>query len=116
MPGGQELTRRAEIIGRSTNNQAEYRELILGLTACAAYTRSRVRCVSDSTLVVGQMSGDQKVRASDLKPLYSLAKECSSRFAEVTFRHRPRSEPHISQVDRLVNAALDEYTLPDSEG
>jgi ribonuclease HI len=54
---GSPVARDAIYLGALTNNQAEYRALILGLRAVAAYNPAAVRVLMDSELVVRQMTG-----------------------------------------------------------
>lgn len=51
------LVEHAECIGSATNNQAEYRALLIGLVACQSLTTGRVRCELDSQIVVNQLTG-----------------------------------------------------------
>jgi ribonuclease HI len=104
---GRLLAEHAECIGRATNNEAEYRALIGGLVACARFTKGRVRCVSDSELMVRQLAGVYRTKERRLRELQDEVGRMEAAFREVTYAHRPRSDPHISRVDRLVNAALD---------
>jgi ribonuclease HI len=105
--GDRDLAEHAECIGPATNNRAEYEALVRGLAACARFTGGRVCCVSDSTLLVGQMRGDYRVKSGALRPLHEAARDRERAFVQVTYTHRPRAEPHIARVDRLVNRALD---------
>lgn len=99
-----------EFIGTATNNQAEYRALILALkhilenfgldgSLITAY------CFLDSELVVKQLNGEYKVKHEGIKPLYNQIKKLSSNFREINFRHIPRQKNKIA--DRLVNEAID---------
>ncbi|HEV2459734.1 MAG TPA: ribonuclease HI family protein, partial [Ktedonobacterales bacterium] len=67
---GTALVRDATYLGVLTNNQAEYRALILGLRAAARYNPSAVRVYMDSELVVRQMRGEYRVKHELLRPLY----------------------------------------------
>ena len=55
-----------EAIGTATNNVAEYRGLIAGLTEAANLGATDVDAFLDSKLVVEQMSGRWKVKHPDL--------------------------------------------------
>jgi ribonuclease HI len=101
------LEQHAECIGRATNNEAEYSALIAGLMACVQFTKGRVQCVSDSELMVRQLTGVYRTKNLRLRELQDEVREVEAAFGEVTYTHRPRTEPHIARVDRLVNAALD---------
>src|SRR6476646_7422345 len=67
---GQVLAERAEDLGHTTNNVAEYRGLIAGLTAAHELDPDAdVEVRMDSKLVVEQMSGRWQVKHPDMKPL-----------------------------------------------
>ena len=95
----------SERIGRATNNEAEYRALIAGLQAAleAGVTRLLVRL--DSELLVQQATGNYRVKAANLKPLFERLRALARRFASITFEHVPRERNSIA--DDLANAALD---------
>ena len=95
-------------LGVMTNNQAEYRALILGLKAVSHYRPSSVGVYMDSELVVRQMLGQYKVRDASLQPLWQEAQALVAALPQVTFTHVLRG--HNSQADRLANEALDERT------
>lgn len=105
-PEGDVRARGKLYLGVMTNNQAEYRALILGLKAVAHYRARLVRVYMDSDLVVNQMRGSYKVRNADLEPLWREARELASALASVTFDHVPRAQNALA--DRLANEALDE--------
>ena len=100
----------AECIGPATNNQAEYHALLVGLAACVSHTKGRVRCVMDSELVVNQLIGAARVRNAELRRLRANALQAARIFAEVSYRYRPRTFPHIACADALANQALDDCT------
>jgi len=104
---GTVILEHAEPIGRSTNNEAEYRAHIAGLKACERHTCRRVSCHSDSQLMIMQLRGEYKVKAATLKPLWERAQTSARRFEEVVYTHVPRADPDIALVDKLANQALD---------
>src|SRR5262249_53950406 len=79
------LARGKRYLGMMTNNQAEYRALILGLLAVARYRPAVVRVYLDSELVVRQMTGEYAVRDEALRPLYEQAVAQARLLPEVTF-------------------------------
>jgi ribonuclease HI len=93
-------------LGALTNNQAEYRALILGLRAAARYAPAAVRVYLDSELVVKQMAGEYRVKDEALRPLYEEASALARALPGVTFTHVPRARN--ARADALANAALDE--------
>lgn len=108
---GQILGDGMEVIGPATNNQAEYRALIAGLKACLSFRPTRIRCYSDSQLMVRQLNRIYKVREAPLKPLYAAVRELEQGL-EITYRHVPREYPRIQQADRALRAALNTATRP----
>ena len=108
---GELLAERYEYLGIVTNNVAEYRGLLAGLTAAreidpAAY----VECRLDSRLVVEQMSGRWQVKHPDLRPLVREGAALAASFGpgHVTYTWIPR-EQNVD-ADRLANRAMDEGT------
>jgi ribonuclease HI len=82
-----------------TNNEAEYRALIEGLSDILQTLVSagkdprgyRIRVLGDSQLVIKQLNGEYKVRHPGMLPLNAEAKALASRFARVTFCWHERS-------------------------
>jgi ribonuclease HI len=105
--GASGLIQHAECIGTAPNNEAEYRALIAGLTAGARFNKGRVRCVSDSELMVKQLTGAYRTKGARLRELQAEVRGVEAAFSEVTYTRSPRTEPQIARVDGLVNAALD---------
>ena len=94
-----------EAIGTATNNVAEYRGLIAGLTESANLGATDVDAFLDSKLVVEQMSGRWKVKHPDLAQLHQEARRLASGFERISFSWSPREKN--SHADRLANEAMD---------
>ena len=101
----QVLAESKQAIGRATNNVAEYRGLIAGLTEAATLGATDVDVALDSKLVVEQMSGRWKVKHPELADLHRQAQSVAARFDRVSFRWIPRSQN--AHADRLANEAMD---------
>ncbi|MFB8399248.1 reverse transcriptase-like protein, partial [Streptomyces yangpuensis] len=102
---GETLAERAEYIGVATNNVAEYKGLIAGLTAVRDLASdAEVLVRMDSKLVVEQMSGRWKIKHPDMKPLAAEAARILPR-AQVTYEWIPRERN--KHADRLANEAMD---------
>ncbi|MEB3020905.1 bifunctional RNase H/acid phosphatase [[Mycobacterium] crassicus] len=99
------LAEAKEAIGVATNNVAEYRGLVAGLTEAARLGAAEVAVFMDSKLVVEQMAGRWKVKHPDLIPLFTRARELASKFDHVRYTWIPREKN--SHADRLANAAMD---------
>ena len=100
-----QLTTVSEYIGETTNNVAEYKALIAGLEAAAAFGARRVHVRADSKLVIEQMRGTWKVKHANMRPLAAEARRLLDRYDDVVLEHVPREEN--VDADLLVNAALD---------
>lgn len=99
------LLERAEVIGKATNNVAEYGGLIGGLQAAAELGAATVKVRMDSKLVVEQMSGRWQIKHPGLRPLAAQAAALVRRFDSVTWQWVPRERN--TQADRLANEAMD---------
>lgn len=104
-PRGQLVQEFGKVLGVATNNEAEYRGLLAGLDAALAHGATELDILLDSELLVAQLSGEFKIRAPNLKPLYAEAKKKLKRFKHVRLEHVPRSLN--SRADALANRALD---------
>jgi ribonuclease HI len=91
-------------IGVATNNQAEYRALIEGLTALKDWAPDRVEIYLDSKLVVEQVKGMYKTRMPELQTLHAEAMRLLEPL-KYEIKHVRREENR--GTDKLVNMALD---------
>ncbi len=105
-PEGAPVAQGKRYLGIMTNNQAEYRALILGLKSVAHYQPAHLSVYMDSELVVKQMRGEYKVRDAALEPLWREARALAAGLPDVTFTHVLRGKN--ARADRLANEALDE--------
>jgi ribonuclease HI len=105
---GQILMTKSRYVGSRTNNQAEYAALIAALESAAALHAEEVICHLDSQLVVKQLTGEYKVKNSELKKLWMQVQDLRKRFKKTSFRNVPRTNIQIQKADALVNNALDE--------
>ena len=102
---GRVLDTVSQTIGVATNNVAEYRALLVGLELAKGYGAREVEVLSDSELLVRQMSGRYRVKNEGLKPLHEEAKARVEAFDRVSIEHVAREEN--ARADELVNQALD---------
>lgn len=101
------VQRAGEYIGVTTNNQAEYQALKLGLEHALHDFRARdVHVYMDSMLVVNQMKRIFKVKNRDLWPIHDACVELTAKFTKVSFDHVPRELNKLA--DEEVNIAMDE--------
>jgi len=102
---GTVLEARGEAIGVATNNVAEYSALLEGLRRAAELGVSELEVVSDSELMVKQMTGVYRVKNEALRGLSVEAARLARGLGRVTYRNVRREENELA--DRLVNEALD---------
>ena len=102
---GTVLAAHGERIGIATNNVAEYSALIAGLEKAAELGVDEVDVVSDSELMVKQMTGEYRIKNEALQDLAADARRAARRIGKVTYRAVRRE--HNELADRLVNEALD---------
>lgn len=94
-----------EPLGRTTNNVAEYRALLLALERAEEAGADDVEIKSDSRLLVEQMRGNFKIRAEHLKPLLSESVLRAKQFRSFSITHIPRE--NNTRADRLANLGAD---------
>ncbi|MEM4267227.1 MAG: ribonuclease HI family protein [Candidatus Woesearchaeota archaeon] len=104
---GKIIKKHKEYIGMATNNEAEYRAVI---TAMKLANEKILSIYMDSEVVAKQLSGEYKVKATNLKPLYDEAKKMEKRFTIVKYNLIPRLNSRQKIADMLVNKALDEHS------
>ena len=102
---GTVLDARGERIGVATNNVAEYRALVAGLEKAAELGVTELEVVSDSELLVNQMTGVYRVKNKALVDLSLEASRLARKVGTVTYCAVRRD--HNEFADRLVNEALD---------
>ncbi len=93
-------------LGIKTNNQAEYLALLLGIFILDQRVQQddTIRIISDSELLVRQLTGKYRVKRTHLKPLHALAtKKISVLNAELV--HVVRAEN--VEADKMANRGID---------
>jgi len=106
---GEIIHKHSEYLGINTNNYAEYRGLIAGLTKALELKAESVEMIMDSQLVIKQMNGEYKVKGENIKNLYLDAKALSSMIPKISFKNVRRSELLIPVADALLNEELDKH-------
>ena len=102
------LAEEFEYIGETTNNEAEYRALLMALNKARQFTKGRVRCFMDSELVARQLNGRYAIKSLHLIKIFDEVRECAAQFKSVTFSHVPREHPQQRVADALANKAIDQ--------
>jgi len=101
-----------EYIGECTNNVAEYKALILALTAVSqlvsqSASQPELQIRMDSELIVRQMQGRYKIKEPTLKVLAGEVLVLLKNFKSASFHHVPREQNKLA--DKLVNEAIDAH-------
>ncbi len=91
-------------LGVKTNNEAEYLGLITALTWINNQSDLEVELYSDSELLVRQMRGEYKVKATNLKDLWLTAKNLSK---SIKIKFIEISRELNFEADELANLAMD---------
>jgi ribonuclease HI len=94
-------------IGKTTNNQAEYQALIMGLEKAKELGVTETDCFLDSELVVKQMKQEYKVKDKDLAVQFVKVWNLMAEFKKVSFTHVRREQNKLA--DQLVNEAIDQH-------
>jgi len=102
---GTQLQAKGLVLGRATNNVAEYTGLVKALEAALHIGTEQLVVFSDSELLVRQINGEYKVKSKLLKPFYQQAVSMLDSFESWQVRH-VRRENNV-EADKLVNQALD---------
>lgn len=95
-------------VGITTNNEAEYRALILALSRALEMKANVVQCFLDSELVVRQLNGQYRVKHETMQKFFAEVRALMSKFESVTFTHVPREHPHQRIADKLANRGIDQ--------
>lgn len=103
----QVIAQGGEYLGITTNNQAEYQGVRLGLEKALELKYKRVDFKIDSMLVVNQMKGFYKIKNRELWPIHERIRELMKKFDKVTFNHVAREFNQLA--DGMVNKTLDEH-------
>lgn len=96
-------------IGETTNNQAEYQALYLGLEKIKALSSSeveRIDCYLDSELVVKQLKKEYKMKNPELRIWFDKINILNMQFGYcINFHHVMRQQN--KKADQLANEAMD---------
>jgi ribonuclease HI len=93
----------SEPVGITTNNEAEYKALILALQRARQMNIQEVEVFTDAELLVNQINGIYKVKNSKLFPLYKTVVALLGKFKSFQIHHIPREKN--SKADYLAKQA-----------
>ena len=100
-----EISSKVQFVGNSsTNNEAEYTGLIIGLKEAINLGIKELTVEGDSLLIINQMNGIYKVKSENLIELYKEATKLKNQFHYISFTHIYRSSN--KRADELSNLAI----------
>ena len=103
-----------EYLGEVTNNEAEYRAVILAMKKLKhpiggeKAKDSNVEIHVDSELLERQLNGEYKIKDENIKNFFIEIWNLKTDFGEIIFKHIPRGKN--KEADRIVNQVLDKET------
>lgn len=103
----------SEYLGRTTNNVAEYKAVILALKKAKHLLgndkakSAEIEVRMDSELIQRQLSGIYRIKEDELKILFADVHNLEFDFGKITFSHIPREKN--KEADELVNRELDQH-------
>ena len=104
-PDGTVLHKKSVYLGDDiTNNQAEYEALIMGLQLGLDLGYKKLEVEGDSELIINQVTGNYKVRSSQLAVLLKRVVGVLDEMEDIIIRHIPRNQNKIA--DELANEAM----------
>lgn len=77
---------------KTSNNQEEYEALVAGLELARGLGARRVKCQTNSQLVVGQMNSDFQVKDNHLLRYFHKASTLVKGFEKIEIKHIPRED------------------------
>ena len=102
---GDVISKHSKYLGETTNNQAEYNGVLLGLEEAQKIRVQEIDFYLDSELVVKQLNQVYKVKNADIQTIFVKVWNKIQEFKKVTFRHIFREEN--KDADQMVNLELD---------
>ena len=109
-PDGEVLGEHAQLLGRATNNVAEYRALLLGLERARELGADEVEVIGDSELIAKQVQGVYKVKHAAMRAALRARRwrrcAASSAGRSAPCRARRTPTPTRSSTRRSTRPAL----------
>ena len=102
---GHILEKISQRLGVTTNNQAEYQAIIIGLGKAIELGVKNAVVKSDSELVVEQINGRYKIKNTALRSLYQKVVQLTGSLESFSISYIPREQN--AAADTLANKALD---------
>jgi ribonuclease HI len=94
-----------EWIPNATNNEAEYKSLLIGLELAIQLGIKNLLIAGDSNLVINQVFGEWKVKSDNLKGLHAEIRSLFKNFDFIAAKHVYRE--HNDYADNITNVVFD---------
>ncbi|XP_020272036.1 uncharacterized protein LOC109847203 [Asparagus officinalis] len=105
-PKGESLPYSFTLTLASSNNEAEYEALVIGLELALDLHLDPLVVYGDSQLVIHQLNGKYAVKKKELIPYFLKAQELIHQFQEIQIEHVPRSYNHRADALESLAASL----------
>ena len=90
----------------TSNNEAEYEALLMGLKICHEAGAKSLSTFSDSQLIVGQVNGEFKAKDESMKMYLQQVREFIKKFDKFTLVHILRSrKAQVYSLEKLASSA-----------
>jgi ribonuclease HI len=99
------IKRYFKVIGKATNNQAEYQAVIYALKQAKKMKAEEIDFYLDNKLLVDQINRRAKIKNMELAKSFVKVWNLIQGFKKVNFYYIPREKN--KEADKLVNYALD---------
>uniref|UniRef100_A0A2N9HN36 RNase H type-1 domain-containing protein n=1 Tax=Fagus sylvatica TaxID=28930 RepID=A0A2N9HN36_FAGSY len=109
MPKGHLLKHAVWLQYPTTNNEAEYKALLIGLRISQVLGATTLRVQSDSQLVVGQVNGEYEAKEDRMAKYLGLVKNIMTRFDEVVLVQIPQEQN--TEADALAKLTSSEDAI-----
>lgn len=110
---GNVLREYGEYIGERTNNEAEYTAFLKALELAEELNEKKVKCFSDSQLVVRQLNSEYRINKESLRKLFTTVKNQEKAFKTVEYIYVERANEKIKAADKLANLAIERKSIVD---
>jgi len=102
---GKKMVEMSRYLGHKTNNEAEYKALLLGLREAKRLGGEYIHIYTDSELIERQVKGIYRVKNLNLKVLHKMVIENFKGFSSLKIEFIPREKNQ--EADLLANQAIE---------
>ena len=100
------IEERGRHLGPMTVPEAEYAALIYALEYAPNLCRWEVEVWLDNKTVVKHLTGEFRLKANNLKPLFDRVRALEHRFDSVKYFHHKRDDPVAQRADQVAHNYL----------